>query len=195
VQAISYFEDTAANLERLAVLSTEDRPSVYVVSRRALSDSISQAVSRESIRLSLIAGALILVVLLVLVRNVRLALLALAPVGTAVLAMLGMLPLFKMPLTAASIIAAMIVVGLCIDYGIFMVHSEHRRAQCGTTLSVTLSALTTLVGASSLLFANHPVMFSIGVTLVCGIVGGYVCAMWIVPALYAMTERRDTTEA
>ena len=127
-------------------------------------------------------------------RNVRLASLALTPVITAVIAILGILPVLGLPLTAASIIAAMIVVGLCIDYGVFMVHSEYRQAQCGTPLSVTLSAVTTLVGAGALLVADHPVMFSIGVTLVGGVAAGYVCSMLILPALYRMTERKGQRE-
>jgi predicted exporter len=108
-------------------------------------------------------------------------------VGTAVLTVAGILPLLGMPLTAASIVAAMVVVGLCIDYGIFMVHAGLQRLQCGTSLSVTLSALTTLVGAGSLLLARHPVMYAIGITLVFGVASGYVCAVCVVPALHAAT--------
>ena len=194
VWAISYFDDTDENMRRLSVLTADGEPSAYLVSRRALGKAISQSVSRETVRLSLIAGALILLVLFVLVRDIRLALLALAPVGTAIVVMLGMLPLLGMPLTAASIIAAMVGVGLCIDYGIFMVHSEHHRTQCGTALSVTLSAATTLVAAGALLFVRHPVMYAIGVTLVCGVAAGYVCALWIVPTLYVMTKTEDRTD-
>ena len=194
VRAVSYFDDTDENLRRLSTLTYDGETSVYLVSRRALGEAISQAVMSETVRLSMIAGVLILVVLFLLVRNLRLALLALAPVGTAIAAMLGVLPLLGMPLTAASTIAALVVVGLCIDYGIFMVHSEYHGIQYATTLSVTLSAATTLVGAGALLLARHPVMHAIGVTLVSGVAAGYVCALWVVPTLYVMTQTEDRAQ-
>ena len=50
-------------------------------------------------------------------------------------------------------------------------------------MAVTLSALTTLVGAGVLLFARHPVLLSIGRTLVAGVLAGYITAMIGVPAL------------
>jgi predicted RND superfamily exporter protein len=54
----------------------------------------------------------------------------------------------------------------------------------GTRTAVTLSAVTTLIGAGALLLARHPVLFSIGVTMVTGVLGGYVSSMLVVPSLY-----------
>ena len=52
--------------------------------------------------------------------------------------------------------------------------------------AVWVSALTTIVGAFSLLFARHPALFSIGLTLTMGLMAGYLAAQFAVPALYRM---------
>ncbi len=187
--AIAYFDDTSANIRRLSDLEGDDGTTrVRLVSRRALSGAISTAVAGETKRLAAIAGILILFPLILLIRGLRLVLLALLPVVTAGIALLGLLAWFGMPLTAASLIAAMIVVGLVIDYGVYMVFDEHYHVHADAALSVHLSAWTTLVGAGALLLARHPVMFDIGVTLVTGVGAGYLCALWVVPALYRLTE-------
>ena len=78
----------------------------------------------------------------------------------------------------------MVAVGLCIDYGIFMVYECHYRLDTGTLTAGTLSALTTLIGAGALLFARHPLLFSVGSTMVTGVLAGYVSSMLVLPSLY-----------
>ncbi|MFC1889999.1 MMPL family transporter [Thermodesulfobacteriota bacterium] len=185
-QIMSYFDDTEENMRLLRPLVERDQ-SIYLVSRKNLSKSISDSVLSEIVKLSFIAGGLILFLLFLLLRDIRLSLLSLIPVLTAIITILGILPLLGMGLTAISIIAAMVVVGLCIDYGIFIVYHYHRNMDTGTDRAVTLSAVTTVIGAGALLFAQHPVMFIIGVTLVSGITAGYASAMLVVPEMYRMT--------
>jgi predicted exporter len=78
----------------------------------------------------------------------------------------------------------MVVVGLCVDYGIFVVYACHHQLKTGTHTAVTLSAVTTLVGTGVLLFAQHPILFSIGATMVTGVLAGYASALLVVPSLY-----------
>ncbi len=200
IQAIAYIDDTHANLRHLTPMEgPRNGVMVRLISRKSLARHISEAIAHETIRLAVIAGILILIPLSLLLRNLRLVLLALTPVITALTAMLGVLPLLGLPLTAASLIATMIVVGLVIDYGVYMVYDEHHRIHANTgmavhrstvtTLAIHLSAITTLVGAGSLLLARHPVMFAIGVTLVAGVTAGYAGALWALPALFRLTER------
>jgi predicted RND superfamily exporter protein len=42
----------------------------------------------------------------------------------------------------------------------------------------------------ALLFAHHPALFSVGLTLTIGVGLGYVAAMWMVPVLYEVFVRR-----
>ena len=54
----------------------------------------------------------------------------------------------------------------------------------GTAKAVSISAFTTLIGALSLVIAQHPALFSIGVTLSIGLGAGWLHAQFIIPALY-----------
>jgi len=49
---------------------------------------------------------------------------------------------------------------------------------------VAFAAVTTLIGAGSLLFARHPLLFSIGITLSTGVFSGYIASILVIPPLY-----------
>jgi predicted exporter len=112
------------------------------------------------------------------------------PVATALALIAGITHLAGLALNIPSVIAAMVVVGIVSDYGMFMVYYCKYRYRTGTILAVTLAAVTTLIGAGVLLFAQHPVLFSIGVTLVTGVLSGYLSSLLIIPALYELWKEK-----
>jgi len=84
------------------------------------------------------------------------------------------------------IIAFLIVLGDVSDYGMFVAYETKYKCQTGTFRAVTFAALTTLIGAGALLFARHPMLFSVGVTLVTGVLSGYLSSVIVIPSLYRM---------
>ena len=182
-QLLSFFPDDERLVSRLSGIS-ERHPGTLVVSRNALSGALSRSVSSEIVYLFGVAALLVPILAFLLLRDSRLTALALVPVVTGVMAILGIIPALGLSLNAPILISAMVAVGLCIDYGIFMVYDCHFRLQAGTQMAVTLSALTTLIGAGALLFARHPILFSIGLTMVTGVLAGYVASMLVLPSLY-----------
>ncbi len=182
-QVLSFFPDRERLVSEMSAIS-QRHPETFLVSRKAISSALSEAVSSEILYLAGVAALLVPALAGLLLRNVRLTALALVPVVTGVVAILGMIPLLGLSLSAPSVISAMVAVGLCIDYGIFMVYHCHYRMETGTRTAVTLSALTTLIGAGVLLFAQHPILFAIGVTMVTGVLAGYGSSMLVLPSLY-----------
>jgi len=181
---IAYFADeegSAAALDN--VVTNLETDGVSVVSRRALAERLSRFVNREVLQVSGIALALILLVTFGLLRSLRLASIGLVPALAGCVWVVGIHGMTGHKLNIANLIAGVVVMGLCIDYGIFMTHAYRHRSEAGTTMAVTLSAITTLTGAGVLLFARHPVLLSIGRTLVTGVLAGYIAAMAGVPAL------------
>jgi predicted RND superfamily exporter protein len=59
-------------------------------------------------------------------------------------------------------------------------------------MAVTFAAATTLMGAGVLLFARHPALHSIGVTLVAGVGCGYLAAIGVVPVLCEWFGTKDS---
>jgi predicted exporter len=189
-QAMSYFPDENRIVSQMSEIS-ERHPGTFLVSRKTLSQALSRSIAAEIGYLSAIAALAIPILAGLLLRDARLTILALVPVITGTMAVLGMIPALGLFLNAPSVIALMVVVGLCIDYGIFMVYACHHDLRTGTRTAVTLSAVTTLIGTGVLLFARHPVLFSIGVTTVTGVLAGYLSSMLVVPSLYGRLLPRE----
>jgi predicted exporter len=182
-QVLSFLPDEDRFVSQLSAIS-EGYPGTFLVSRSALSRALSEAVSSEIVFLSAIAALLIPILACLLLKDIRLTALSLVPVATGIMVVLGLIPLLGLSLNAPSVISAMVVAGLCIDYGIFIVYDCHYHLEADTRTAVTLSAVTTLIGTAVLLFARHPILFSIGVTMVTGVVAGYLSSMFVVPSFY-----------
>jgi predicted RND superfamily exporter protein len=110
--------------------------------------------------------------------------LALVPVVTGLLSMLGIMGMLGIEFNLFNIVATILIIGLCVDYGIFMVCKITEGSDHAADRAVLVSGLTTLAGFGSLVLARHPAMHSIGVTVLLGIGFGIASALLVVPALY-----------
>lgn len=190
VQVFSFFPDEPEWLENVRQIAGE-YPGAFVVSRGGLGGALSRSVSREVRYLAGLAAIILPGLAFLLLRDLRLTLLSLVPVGTSLLAVLAIPAAVGWSLTAPAMIAAMIVVGLSIDYGIFMVYACHQDLHAGTTSAVALSATSTLVATAALALSRHPVLFSVGMTMVTGISAGFASSLLVVPPLYDRLVARE----
>jgi len=55
-----------------------------------------------------------------------------------------------------------------------------------------LSGLTTVTGFGALVFAQHPALHSIGITVLLGIGAAIPSAIYVIPALYRYFDRSNT---
>lgn len=184
-QIISFFPDQERYITQLSVL-TRNFPGSFLVSRKNFSNDVARALGGELIGLSLLAVSLTVVLTVLLLKNIRLSILALTPVITSMIVIAAVIPLAGLSLNMSSIIAMMVVAGIVSDYGLFVVYYCKYKFNTGTYLAVTFAAVTTLIGAGVLLFAHHPILFSIGVTLVTGVLSGYLCSLIVIAPLYRM---------
>ena len=177
---MSYFPDKEVQWNTVQTIR-QRYPGTFVISHRQISHDLSTAVKRQMIWLSMVAGILVLSLTLMVFRNLRLTMTALIPVVSGLVTVGGVLGLSGNHLNAAGLMAAVMVMGLCIDYGIFMVYAARYRHNSGTGAAVAASAATTAIGAAALLLAGHPALFNIGLVLVSGIAGGFAASVWVVP--------------
>lgn len=171
--------------ENLAILSRvkEDLPGLMIIAKRYFSERMTALYSQEVLRVVFVALVLVIVSCLAILRNIRMTVFSLVPVAAALISILAVMSWSGHPLNVANLMACIVVIGLCIDYGVFVVYAQSEKLDVGTTTAVTLSAGTTLVGAGSLLFAQHPTLFYVGSTVVIGITAGYLACMLVIPAL------------
>ncbi|MCD4742516.1 MAG: hypothetical protein K8R67_08600 [Desulfobacteraceae bacterium] len=181
VQLFSYFSDTKENL--LKVESTvKDYPDSYVVSRRELSSQIGKQLILDLKKISIFAFCWVFVLIILLLKKPSHILLSLLPVVTSISFVFLVLNLLSMEVSAIILITLIIILGLSLDYGVFISSAEPGKELNSVIVATTFSMLTSLMGAGALLFASHPVMFSIGTTIVSGVIAAYLSAVFCIPA-------------
>jgi predicted exporter len=188
---MSFFPDTVPAREAVG-RAARAIPGAFIVSRAGLAAALTDSISAEVVRISIVGLALILALNLTFTGSVRLALAALLPATTGVLWMFGIMGLAGLSINIANMMAGVVVFGCCHEYGIFMAHAYAKGQDLAvpTRHSVTIVAGTALMGAAVLLFAQHPALFSIGLTLVIGLSAGYLAALLGVPGICMLLKVR-----
>jgi predicted RND superfamily exporter protein len=124
----------------------------------------------------------VLFLLLVLFRSLRPLLLALLPVLTGLVVMFGAMAWLGLELNLFNVVASILIIGLGVDYGIFMVCHGQQEQDLASARAVLVSGLTTLVGFGALVLAEHPALHSIGLTVLLGISAAVPTAVLVIPA-------------
>jgi predicted exporter len=164
-------------------------PGVAVVSPKSFGASISEALHREFLRYLSVASLVILGVVALTFRGTRDRLLALVPVFTGMLFMFGVMGAFGLRINLFNIIATVLIIGLCVDYGIFMVSHAEGEADPATARAVLVSGLTTIAGFGVLALARHPALQSLGLTVLLGFGAAVPAALFVIPALARRSRR------
>ncbi len=160
------------------------------VSGTRFNDSISRAMVRNFATYIATASIVILIFLMVLFRNVRSVLYAAIPVATGLVVMFGAMGWRGIEFNLFNIIATILVIGLSVDLGIFMVSRISEGNDRNTNLAVLLGGLTSLVGMGALTLARHPALSSIGISVLLGMCGAIPSALFVIPACFK-EKRQD----
>ncbi|WP_158247157.1 MMPL family transporter [Geothermobacter hydrogeniphilus] len=173
----------AADRPELATLLQDGQLDMTLLSPRLFRAELSGAVKDDFFRLAPCAGVMVLLLTALLLRRARLVIAALAPVISGVVAMFGIMGWAGIAFNLFNAVATVLVIGLTIDYGIFMVWRRQHGGDRVTDRAVLVSGLTTLAGFGSLALASHPALFAIGISVLIGIGAAVPTALWLVPAL------------
>ncbi len=130
--------------------------------------------------------AVALIVYLAL-ASIELVLATLLPLGFGLFWTLGLMGLLGLPIDMMNCVFVIFVIGIGEDYGVFLATSKldewrgHPQRICATSASVMISALTTIFGFAVLVFAQHPVLFSMGTTVLLGMACAFAATLVITP--------------
>lgn len=192
-QILSFFPDKKEHAEALEAISRR-YPGTFLVSGKAMSKAISDFTANELKFLVPIALAFNIGLTFWFFKNVRETVIALVPLGTGMIWLMGLMSLLNLPLNVVSILAAIVTTGVIVDYGIGMTYEYRYDLKIGTVIAVSLSAVTTIIGAGVLLFAKHPALFSTAVAMVICVLAGYLSAITVVPALCSIFSKASAQE-
>jgi uncharacterized protein len=162
----------------------EELPGVRLVSQGRFGQELSRAISRDFVRFIGTASLVVVLLLALLFRDLRKVLLALIPVVTGLLVLFGAMGAIGLDFTLLNVMATILVIGLGVDYGIFMVCRLTEGYDHATDRAVLVSGLTTIAGFGALVLARHPALHSIGITVLLGIGAAIPAALLVIPAFY-----------
>jgi predicted exporter len=172
--------EVAALMDRRA----KNLSGVRFVSQNRFSQIISRAISEDFTKFIAKASVVVCLLLGLLFRNIKKALLALVPVISGLLMMFGVMGGLGIGFNLFNVVAAILIIGLGVDYGILVVCRISEGSNHATERAVLVSGLTTLAGFGALVMARHPALHSIGVTVILGIGAAIPSALFVIPALY-----------
>jgi hypothetical protein len=147
------------------------------------------AAFRQAFLYSFIA---ITILLLILLRSVVGMLLVLIPLTLAGLLTVAGSVLLNVPFNFANVIALPLVLGVGVDYGVYLVQRGRQAAatrvnilRTGTARAVLFGALITTASFGNLMLAKHPGTVSMGILLTVGLTMTLLCALVLLPSLLA----------
>lgn len=139
------------------------------------------------LRMLWIIGLSIIILLFIYFLDWRLVLAALTPVLFALVCTLGTLNLLGHPLDIPGLMLSIVVLGMGIDYSLFMVRAYQRYATQDhpsfqlIKMTVFMAAFSTIIGFGALCFARHALLKSAGLTSLLGITYSLAGAFVILP--------------
>jgi predicted exporter len=161
----------------------EQIPGVAVLSNSKWRSNIETLLRRDVTRLSIAAGIIIVCLIWFFFRMPIPVLAALAPVLSALSSMVIFNYLCNKDINLMHILIGIMVIGISVDYGIFVVCAFQGAISKTTFFAVSMCAVSTLSGFGVLTLAEHPALHTLGATVLAGIGAAWPTALWITPAL------------
>jgi hypothetical protein len=128
-------------------------------------------------------------------KNLKHCAMAAVPQLLGIAVTLGLLGYLNVPLNPANLIAVPMILGIGVDYSVYIVHEylEQKgryRMSPGTAIAVTVDSLTTLIGYGSLLLATHRGLQSLGRVLTLAVTFCTIMSVIVLPAYLVLITRK-----
>ncbi|MDB5235136.1 MAG: phospholipid/glycerol acyltransferase, partial [Hymenobacter sp.] len=166
-------------------------PGVYVFDRQYITDTLVKIVNQEFTFIAFWTSLLVFLALLLSYGRIELALIAFLPMVVAWTWILGLMSLLGIKFNIINIILSTLVFALGDDYCIFTMDGIQHNYATGekepgsTSLSILLSAVTTVIGLGTLFFAHHPALRSMAFVSIIGILSVWLVSQTLQPFLFS----------
>ncbi len=156
-------------------------------------DHFFQLIRGDLVRTGAAATVIVIAVLSILLRRVRDVAAAVVSLAGGIIWMLGAIQVAGQQITAANVIAMPLVVGLGIDYSVYIIYrmrtSSVERAVATTGRAVLIAGGATAVGFLALSLAHNQSMVGMGMAACVGVVSCLAWSMIFLPALIAPGQK------
>lgn len=186
-------EHTLNAVDQIRKMSNKD---TYVAGMTSMVLDLKNIAETEEIKYVAVAVALSLLVMMLLLDSYVAPFLFLLSIGLAILYNMGSNIMFGEISYITKAIAAVLQLGVTMDYSIFLWHSYMEKLDNGiepkpamaeainaTLISVTGSSVTTIAGFLALCFMTYKMGMDLGLVMAKGVVFGVVCSVTVLPVL------------
>ncbi len=188
----SYFK--TRNEEKLPILLKKLEKlgsNIYYINKVDLINKIIYSLKDEILEFIIISFIAIGILLFFLYRNILKVLLALIPAIFGILVSMVISDLLGMKVNIISLFAFILMIGIGLDYGIFITNSLIKNNTIEISGSaIMIAALTTIFAFGILIISSNIALISIGMTILSGIMLTVVFSIYIIP-LFAYLFIRD----
>ena len=175
VAVITYLRDIRSPAQVGAAIADID--GVVLFDQRTFVNQVYAEFRATTLRQIAVGTFLVALVLLLRYRALRPAVAAILPSLLVVVTLLGGFALFDVEINLLHIVSLMMVMGMGVDYGVFLVDTFGEDDIFGATmLSLLISCLTTVFVFGALAISEHPALRAMGVTTGCGVLLAFLFA-------------------
>lgn len=157
--------------------SLDDMPDVHWFEQRAFLNEIFAQFRDQTVRQAALGSLLVLPILLLRYRALRRALAAFLPSILSALVVLSWFAATGQEIGLLHVVSLLVVMGMGVDFGIYLVDSVRSHRAFGATLiSILLCCLSTMFTFGTLALSSHPALRAIGLTSGLGIALSFLFA-------------------
>ncbi len=135
-----------------------------------------------------ISSIFVFFILLITMRNLGKAIIAFLPMGMSWYIVLGVMAIFGVKFNLINIVISTFIFGMGVDYSIFvmdgLMHPEREQLLKYHRSAIFFSAVVLIIAVTSLMFAKHPAISSIGLSTLAGMISTIVITFTLQPYLY-----------
>lgn len=164
-------------------------PNISVIANSKWRGEVEELLKKDILFLSLLAGAMVVFLVAFQFKRTDAIIAVLAPVLSALSAMSLFCWFTGSQLNMMHVIMSIMVIGLSVDYGIFIVCSKLDGENSVSALAVSVCAASSLIGFGVLSFAQHPALHALGITVLVGIGAAWPVALYVSPTFLKKAQR------
>lgn len=162
---------------------------IYVFEPLLFSEKFGSILSNTFLKMMLLIGSSVIILMFLFFLDLKLTAIAILPVLFSMTCTLGTLGLIGHPIDIPGLMLGIVVMGMGIDYSLFLVRSfqryeeEHHPSMRIVRTAVLLAAISTLIGFGVLAGADHNLLYSAGLVSLLGIGYSLLGAFVILPPI------------
>lgn len=159
--------------------------NISLISPLGWKKDMEKVLKKDILLLSSIAALVVMCLTCLFFRNIKIAFGAIAPALSALSSISIYSAIAGRSLNIMHLLMAIMVIGLSVDYGIFMASAlrEKENSTLIPIFPITLCAVSTLSGFGILYFASHPALTSLGSTVIAGVGSAWPTAVLVTPSI------------